>query len=66
MRLELGNLALYIGRRMNKIKGRDNIEQGRVTVEDTPTPRLMGGGAGWRGGLGGGPQFFLGRVYLLN
>ena len=23
MRLELGNLALYIGRRMDKIKGRD-------------------------------------------
>ena len=32
MRLELGNLALYIGRRMDKIKGRDHIEQCRVTV----------------------------------
>ena len=31
MRLELGNLALYIGRRMDKIKGRNHIEC-RVTV----------------------------------
>ena len=32
MRLELGNLVLNIGRRMNKIKGRDHIEQCQVTV----------------------------------
>ena len=32
MRLELGNLSLNIGWRMNKIKGCDHIEQYQVTV----------------------------------
>ena len=32
MRLELGNLSLNIERRVNKIKGRDHIEQYQVTV----------------------------------
>ena len=32
MRLELGNLTLNIGRRMNKTRGRDHIEQCQMTV----------------------------------